>query len=295
MPEGLEIEYYRRLAEAALDRPIVDVHAPDPWYLKRGLTAEVVEDRLVGQSFSAARRVGKLLLLDLEGDRRPDATAAGAGPSTVGVGATERGRSGAAVDAGTAADLLGLRFGMTGVLEVDGSRAVEKLEYSSLRTDPAWIRFRVTFADGGSLVMRDPRRLGGVELEPDVSLLGPDALTLTPSQLRRALDASDAPLKARLMDQQRIAGLGNLLTDEILWRSRLDPARPARSLDAREVRRLHRHLRATLDDLLVRGGSHTGDLMVGRERGGRCPRCATALERRQIGGRTTYSCPRHQR
>ena len=260
MPEGLEIEYYRRLAEAALDRRIVAVDAPDAWYLKGGLTADVVEDRLLGQSFASAARVGKLLLLELDG-----------------------------------ADMLGLRFGMTGILEVDGARAMEKLEYSSMRMDPEWIRFRVDFADGGSLVMRDPRRLGGVELEPDTTRLGPDALTLTPAQLRSALDRSDAPLKARLMDQQRVAGLGNLLTDEILWRSRLDPARPARSLDPREVRRLHKHLRATLADLIVRGGSHTGDLMVGRARGGTCPTCGTTLDRRQIGGRTTYSCPRHQR
>jgi formamidopyrimidine-DNA glycosylase len=279
VPEGLEIEYYRRLAEGALGRPIVHVAAPDAWYLKRGLTADVIEDRLVGRSFCAARRVGKLLLLDLDGaDAAPDAEPAG------------RSAPDETVD-----DLIGLRFGMTGVLEVDGHRALEKLEYSSLRAEPAWIRFEVRFDDGGSLAMRDPRRLGGVELEPDLRHLGPDALTLTPAQLRHALEGSDAPLKARLMDQQRVAGLGNLLTDEILWRSRMDPARPARSLDAREVRRLHRHLRSTLDELLVRGGSHTGDLMAGRARGGRCPRCGTPLDRRQIGGRTTYSCPRHQR
>jgi formamidopyrimidine-DNA glycosylase len=60
------------------------------------------------------------------------------------------------------------------------------------------------------------------------------------------------------------------------------------------LRRLHRHLRRTLDDLMVRGGSHTGDLQVARVRGGSCPRDGTALERRTIGGRTTYSCPAHQ-
>ncbi len=184
---------------------------------------------------------------------------------------------------------------MTGVLEVDDRRAMEKLQYSSARNDPAWIRFRVVFADGGSLVMRDPRRLGGVELDPAEQRLGPDALALTPAQLRDALAGSDAPLKARLMDQTRVAGLGNLLTDEILWRASLDPARPAGSLDDRERRRLLTHLRAVLRDLLERGGSHTGDLMEARTPGAACPRCGTILLRRTIGGRTTYSCPGHQR
>jgi formamidopyrimidine-DNA glycosylase len=97
------------------------------------------------------------------------------------------------------------------------------------------------------------------------------------------------------MDQQRVAGLGNLLTDEILWRARLAPDREAGGLAPPEVRRLHRQLRVTLDQLLDRGGSHLGTLMAARERGGRCPRCGTELERRTIGGRTTYSCPREQR
>ena len=95
--------------------------------------------------------------------------------------------------------------------------------------------------------------------------------------------------------QSRIAGLGNLLTDEALWRADLDPARPARSLDPDEVRRLHRTIRSTLRTLQRRGGSHTGDHMEARHPGGLCPRDGTPLVIRQVGGRTTYSCPSHQR
>lgn len=260
MPELLEIEAYRRLARGALGRTIAGVDAPDTWYLKGGLRAGDLDAVLGGRQFVADRRVGKLLLLDVEG------------------GAT-----------------LGLRFGMTGVLEVDGSVAIDRLEYSSTRRDPAWDRFVVWFADGGALRMRDPRRLGGVELDPAEGGLGVDALDLTPADLRRGLAGSRAPLKARLMDQGRIAGLGNLLTDEILWRAGLDPARPAGSLTTAELRRLHRHLRRTLAELGIRGGSHTGDLHESRSRGGVCPRDGTPLLRRTIGGRTTYSCPVHQR
>src|SRR5262245_16079277 len=250
----LEIEQYRRLADHALGRTIKAVRAPDSWYLKGGLDAATVERSLVGQKLLAARRRGKLLLLD-----------------------TRRGPT------------LGLRFGMTGRLLLDGHAAIERLEYSSAREEHAWDRFALVFPRG-ELVMRDPRRLGGVELDPDEDALGPDALVVTRVQLARLLQ-SDAPVKARLMDQRRLAGLGNLLTDEILWRAGIDPARPARSLDASDTARLHRHLRRTLELLDERGGSHTGDLQEQRSYDGVCPKDGASLVRRTIGGRTTYSCP----
>lgn len=264
MPELPEVEAYRLLAVGALRRPIASVTADDAWYLKGGLVAAGVVTALVGRRFVAARRIGKLLLLDTDGGRSPEP-----GPT------------------------LGLRFGMTGRLAVDGAAGVDRLLYASGRESPTFDRFAIAFADGGRLVMRDPRRLGGVSLDPDEEALGPDALEVTPARLRNAL-ASGTPLKACLMDQGRLAGLGNLLTDEILWRAGLHPARPACSLTPVEVRRLHRHLRATVVDLMARGGSHTGDLMTERMPGGHCPRDATALCRTRIGGRTTWWCPTHQ-
>jgi len=92
-----------------------------------------------------------------------------------------------------------------------------------------------------------------------------------------------------------VAGLGNLITDEVLWRAGLDPARPAESLAEDELSRLHEHLRTALDEMAALGGSHTGGLQASRVRGASCPRDGTPLERRTIGGRTTYSCPAHQR
>src|SRR6478609_2044265 len=261
MPEGIEIELYRRTAERALERTITAVAAPDAWFLKRGLTAPVLVDTLVGRRLVAARRRGKLLLLDTS-------------------------------DGGP---VLGLRFGMTGRLVVDGRQGIEELEYGSARDLAAWDRFAVEFAGGGQLRLNDPRRLGGVELDPDESRLGLDAFSIRPRDLRAVLGTSTAPLKARLMDQARIAGIGNLLCDEILWRAGLDPARPAGSLSDGERGRLLRSMRAVLTELLAAGGSHLGRLQAARERGGRCPRDGTPLERRTIGGRTTYSCPRHQR
>lgn len=260
MPELAEVEVYRRLAEGVVGRVVSEVVAPDDWYLKRGLTASLVASALTGRRVVAARRIGKLLLLETDGP------------------------------------VLGLRFGMSGRLLVDSRAAIDNLMYASNRELEKWDRFALRFSPpaGGDLRMRDPRRLGGVELDPPEARLGPDALTVGAAALSRLLE-SDAPLKARLMDQTRLAGVGNLAADEALWRAGLDPARPARSLSAAERRRLHRHLRTTLADLLERGGSHTGDLMPHRGPGGICPRDGEPLVRRTVGGRTTWSCPRHQR
>ena len=258
VPEMIEIEQYRQVADLAVGHTINRVDAPDPWYLKGGTTAEQLTTML-GAQVTGTRRIGKLLLLDTNGPT------------------------------------LGLRFGMTGRLVVDGYAPIERLQYASHRYDPAWVRFALGFDDLGDLRMVDPRRLGGVALDPDEHHLGVDALAVRPAQLRQLLARSRAPVKAFLLDQGRLAGVGNLIADEALWRAGIDPARAANSLDANEARRLHRHLLATITGLTERGGSHTGDLMPARTRGATCPKDGAPLLRRTIGGRTTYSCPQHQR
>jgi formamidopyrimidine-DNA glycosylase len=261
MPEILEAEQARALIGAvALDREIASVHAPDAWFCKRGATPAGVRRALAGRSLTEARRRGKLLLVDTSAD----------GP------------------------VLGLHLGMSGRILVDGDGAGDPLLYASNRDEPAWRRFGLRFADGGTLYLRDPRRLGAVELDPDEDRLGPDALSLTRAQLAAVVTRSTAPVKAVLMDQSRIAGLGNLLTDEALWRAGIDPARPARTLDPDDVARLHRTIRTTLRTLGRRGGSHTGDHMPARSPGAVCPEDGAPVLRRTVGGRTTYSCPVHQ-
>jgi formamidopyrimidine-DNA glycosylase len=261
MPELPEVEFYRQLAEKAVGRPIKSIDAPDAWYLTRGATARSVRAALRGRSFVGTRRIGKLLLLDTSSD----------GP------------------------VLALHFGMSGRLIVDGEAGIDDLRYASNREPAAWDRFRVRFEDGGDLRMRDPRRLGAVELDPDENRLGPDALVVSAGELARILGRSNAPVKARLMDQARLAGVGNLIADEVLWRAGIDPRRPASAFDVAEVKHLHRHLRKTINDFLTRGGSHTGELLPHRVDGGACPKDGTPLLRAQVGGRTTYWCPTHQR
>jgi formamidopyrimidine-DNA glycosylase len=260
VPEILEVENARSLLAArALHRRIATVHAPDAWFLKRGLTPSAARAALRGASFTEARRRGKLILVDLDTGR-----------------------------------VLGLHLGMSGRAVVDGEAAGDPLLYASNRPDAAWHRFGLTFADGGTFFLRDPRRLGAVELDPDEDRLGPDAFALTLAHLRDVTGRSRAPIKAVIMDQSRIAGLGNLLCDEALWRAGIDPARAADDLGDDEVRRLHRAIRNTLRVLGRRGGSHTGDLTSQREPGAHCPKDGAPLLRRTVGGRTTYSCPLHQ-
>lgn len=264
MPEILEVELYRASAEPALGRLITRAWMVDARYGRGGTTPQRLRAALVGHMFTAARRRGKLLLLDTDG-----------GPT------------------------LGVRFGMTGGLVVDGHEALDRLRYGPGVFDDKWVRARITFDDGGQLLVHDPRRFGSLELAPDESRLGPDGLTLTLGELRAALaigpgrEGTAAPLKARLMDQERIAGVGNLLADEILWRAGLAPGRRTPLTDA-ELRELHKQLRATLRQLGRRGGSHLGELMEERGADGRCPRDGTALLRETVGGRTTYWCPAHQ-
>jgi formamidopyrimidine-DNA glycosylase len=269
VPELPEVEAYRSLATGAVGRPIKGVVVGDPRFV-RGSSPRRLRDALRHSWFTSARRIGKLLVLDFE------------------PGGAVKARAGAAAR-------LGLHFGMTGRLLVDGSAGVDHLVYSSERDEPRWDRLTVRFADGGALVVRDPRLLGWAELDPDESALGPDALTVTPAQLRAALDGSAVAVKARLMDQGRLAGVGNLIADEVLWRASLAPQRRAGSLSPAESRRLHRHLRGTLDEMMERGGSHLGDLMDSRAPGGRCPKDGAALVRSTVGGRTSWWCPRHQR
>ena len=268
MPELLEVEIYRHTAVRSIGRVVAAIEVLDPFGLRHGSeasSAAAIAAAVVGSAVVEARRRGKLLLLDL------------AAP-------------GAAVHA-----TLGIRFGMTGRLLVDEAAGIDGLLYSSDRNDPAWDRFRLRFVDGGSLTVRDPRRLGGVVLDPNEDALGIDAMDLTRPQLAAAVKGSTSAVKARLLDQHRIAGIGNLLADEILWRAGISPQAEAGRLGPARVTRLHEAVVETLRELGERGGSHMGDVMAARRPGGQCPRDGTPMKCAQIGGRTTYWCPAHQR
>jgi formamidopyrimidine-DNA glycosylase len=172
--------------------------------------------------------------------------------------------------------------------------------------------------DGTRLAYRDVRRFGtwlvleDAELEPYLATKnGPEPLgpRFTSRWLEPQLARRRAPLKAVLLDQRVVAGLGNIYADEALWRARLSPLRGASTLAPDETRRLVRAIRAALNAGIERQGSTLSDYrtpdgasgsmqdefrVYGRE-GLPCPRCRTPIAKTRVGGRGTWYCPRCQR
>jgi formamidopyrimidine-DNA glycosylase len=178
---------------------------------------------------------------------------------------------------------LGLHLGMTGAIVLDPP--------DSLRSD----RFAIEFADGGRFVLRDRRRWGRAVLNPDYGHVGPDAALVSRDEFRRRIGSGRMAIKARLLHQGAISGIGNLLADEALWRARISPLRPVSSLSTAELDRLRRELRAAVRSALQRGGAHTGQFVQARGPEGVCPRDGQPLSRARVGGRTTYWCEECQK
>jgi formamidopyrimidine-DNA glycosylase len=156
--------------------------------------------------------------------------------------------------------------------------------------------------EGGELRYRNMRRFGSVRLARDAraleratSNLGPDALDVDNDRFHELLDRRRGSLKAALMNQALIAGLGNLLVDEIAWRARIHPGLPLSRLGRKRRDRLHDCMHAVLRESIPRGRIPPDrDWLTGvrdDRRSGACPRCGTKLRRATIAGRTTVWCP----
>ncbi len=259
MPEILEVESYRRLADRVVGATIVRGWA-DAYTAKKLSSVAAWARAVKGLTLTGTARRGKLLLLDTNGVQ------------------------------------LGVRFGMTGVLLIDDDAGIDGLFYGPHTFRASWVRGGVELDDGRKLIVHDPRRLARFEIAPDLSDLGPDALSLTRTQFESVLHCrGDGPaIKARLLDQSRVAGVGNLLADEMLFRAGIDPRTPAALLDTEQRRRLFSTFSQTIRTLQRRGGSHLGDHMEGRFPGAFCPRDGAPMLIQSVGGRTTYWCSKHQ-
>jgi formamidopyrimidine-DNA glycosylase len=160
----------------------------------------------------------------------------------------------------------------------------------------------VALDDGTEVRYRDLRKLGGVWLalgaEDAAAILaplGPDALAVGPTALLARLARRRGGVKAALMDQSFIAGIGNLLADEILWQARLHPRRRIETFDDDERARLVRALRSVVRTTVDRyDAGEWRRSWLNHVRGApaaSCPRCRTPLQRATVAGRTTWSCP----
>jgi formamidopyrimidine-DNA glycosylase len=190
---------------------------------------------------------------------------------------------------------LVLHFGMTGELVWSGD-------------DPDRHRYDrvILLLEEGELRYRNMRKLGGVwlargpvELAAILGDVGPDALEVTEERFLSLLRRRRGGVKAALLDQGLVAGVGNLLADEILWQARLHPRVRIEHLTPRRRRELfevmHRVLVTAVNDSDYVERRRDWLIHARGTPGATCPRCARALRHAVVAGRTTYSCPRCQR
>jgi formamidopyrimidine-DNA glycosylase len=274
VPELPEVETARAVIErVGLNREIADVDDADS-YVCRPHQPGDMKAVLVGRALTAARRRGKTMWCETAwvrggDDPNPDLT-------------------------------LGLHLGMAGriyVSDPDGGRheGGDPIRLGTGIPNPSWDRFTLTFTDGGRLRMFDKRRLSRARLDPVLDTLGPDARLVGRADFKQVIAGSKAPIKARLLDQSVIAGVGNLLADETLWQAKIRPSTPVDELSPRALTKLHDALHAATESAIAQGGVHTGVVIAARHNGARCPRCGAAMLRDTVGGRTTWWCSEEQR
>lgn len=274
MPELPEVETVRlQLMPLVQGRTIERVEIHDD-RLTRPIAPAEVASRLEGERIEALERRGKYLVFRFESGRR-----------------------------------LLVHLRMTGSLRHQGN--------GELQDDPHR-RAVVKLDDGSEVAYRDVRRFGTwLVVTPDdydpyfEARLGREPLErgFGPKVLARALEGRRAPVKAALLDQRTLAGMGNIYADEALWRARIHPLTPAKELDTDAVRRLHRGVRAALQAGIARQGATLRDYerpdgargsmqdefrVYGRE-GEPCSRCGTPIEKIRAAGRGTWYCPSCQR
>ncbi|MFH9006150.1 Fpg/Nei family DNA glycosylase [Streptomyces afghaniensis] len=258
MPELPDVEGFRQVLEScAKGRVVRRIEVRDAGVL-HGVGVRRLRDALEGRRFGTPERHGKWLL------------ARTGGPTLV------------------------LHFGMTGRLVC--ARPEDAVE--------AHDRVLFTLSGNRQLRFRDQRKLQGLWLAHDDSDLdrllrrqGPDAMTVGRAEFDAVLSARRGHLKTALTDQSVLAGLGNLLADEILWRARLRPDRRARELTPDDRRQLYGEMRRTLRSAVKAGCVPPRDSWLTGHRDDpdpRCPRCGSGLRRSRMAGRGTVWCPRCQ-
>jgi len=284
MPELPEVESVRRQLEPALvGRRFESVRIDDPRLVRPYESAEVAGE-LEGERVAAVERRGKYLVVRFESGR-----------------------------------VLLIHLRMTGnVLHVPSVPSVPPGAPARAAADLSHSRAVVKLDDGSDVVYRDVRRFGTwLLVEPDAldpyldARLGGEPLgrAFTTRSLAAKLAGRKAPVKAALLDQRTLAGLGNIYVDEALWRASIHPLRPARDLEHDEIRRLREAIKRALDLGIRRQGATLSNFRQPDGSRGRmqerfkvygradepCERCGTPIEKTRVAGRGTWYCPTCQR
>jgi formamidopyrimidine-DNA glycosylase len=273
LPELPEVEtVVRGLRTALRSRRILSVRLGKTDFVE---DAAAIERELPGRRIADVVRHGKFLILRLEPTASPDARL-----------------------------FLLVHLGMTGQLV---ARRPEE-------TVPPHTHAFFSLDDGRELRYTDIRRFGRMLLVPEARLdavlrrLGDDPLEAALEEFRARLDGRRARIKALLLDQRVLRGMGNIYTDESLWRARVHPARHASELNAKEIRRLYQAIQAVLREAIRLRGSSVSDYVdaegqpgeyqlrhrVYQREGEACVRCGARIRRVMVAGRSSYFCPRCQ-
>lgn len=259
MPELPDVEGFRRVAaEHAAGERVRQVDVADGGVLTNS-SADEFAGALRGRRFGEPRRHGKWLVLPTDGE-----------PAVL------------------------LHFGMTGSL------------LWCAAGQPVHRHDRVVFGlEDGELRYRDMRKLTGLSLvrgsggvQEALRELGPDAASIRAEELTRLLRHHRRGVKAALMDQAVLAGLGNLLVDEILWQARIPPGARTDEIDDERLRALHRAMRRALrTSIRAERVPPRRDWLTGvrDDPHAACPRCGTPLESGRVAGRSTRWCQHCQR
>ena len=254
VPELPDVEGFRRLLHCRVVGQKVTAIEVRDPGVVRGRSGEDLARQVEGRRFSEADRRGKWLLARTDG------------PTVL------------------------FHFGMT------GSLIWERPDAECLRFDRV-----VIHVGSGKLVFNDQRKLGGMWLADSEEALrevigeqGPDALGLTSRRLEERLAGRRGALKSLLMDQHVVAGLGNMLSDEILWRAGIHPARRLGDLQPHERDELGRSLQRVLRASVQVGAIPRRPTWLSSQRSltdPHCPRCRARLATSRVGRRTSYWCP----
>jgi formamidopyrimidine-DNA glycosylase len=223
------------------------------------LPSEAEREQLVETQFSATRRHGKYIFAGRKG-----------GP------------------------WLHVHLGMSGSFRI----------YDEGEDAPDYARLTVEFEGGRRLAFRDPRKFGAVALVPDVDDfiagkgLGPDAMTIGDNAFASAIGATRGAIKSALLNQRKLAGVGNLWSDETLYRCGIMPDVRACDLDTGAVGQLHRTMQDIMGVVIEQNADYSqlprDWLIHNRTDGADCPRCGGTITKKTVGGRTAYHCPDHQ-
>ena len=180
---------------------------------------------------------------------------------------------------------------------------------------PPHTHFFLVLDDGRELRYTDIRRFGRIrilldgEREALIGRLGLDPLEMSEKDFRQTITSRSAQIKALLMDQRVLRGMGNIYTDESLWRAKIHPRRLGTKLNEREVKALYKAIHSVLTEAIRSRGSSVSDYVdsdgqrgefqlrhrVYQREGKKCYRCGRVIRRAIVAGRSSFFCPRCQK